>query len=329
MECLWAMASLAGRPVLVTGAGGFIGGHLVEQLVREGARVRTMCRYNSRNERGTLDWLDAEVTDEVEVVLGELRDVESVDAAVQGADVVLHRGAQIAIPYSYVNPRDFVEVNALGTLNVAHAALRHGVLMLFGPDLSGVTAVDLACHEGWFALQLARRGATVLGLDVRQAHVDDALLIARAMGARSFTARTFDIDEGRAQDIGVHDVTLMLGLLYHLENPVRALRLARAVTRKALFIETQVVPHMAGMVDWGSYAFQRRMIGVFGVVDELGEEHAPEAGTGGICLAPSIEALEWMLRKVGFEHVERIPPPDDGYEQHVGNKRVMFAAYPG
>ena len=73
-----------------------------------------MCRYNSRNERGTLDWLDAEVTAEVEVVLGELRDVESVDAAVQGADVVLHLGAQIAIPYSYVNPRDFVEVNALG-----------------------------------------------------------------------------------------------------------------------------------------------------------------------------------------------------------------------
>jgi len=127
MECLWGMTSLAGRPVLVTGAGGFIGGHLVERLVREGARVRAMCRYNSRNDRGTLDWLDTEVTDEVEVVLGELRDVESVDAAVRGADIVLHLGAQIAIPYSYVNPRDFVEVNALGTLNVAQAAVRHGV----------------------------------------------------------------------------------------------------------------------------------------------------------------------------------------------------------
>src|SRR5512133_2881023 len=98
MECLWGMTSLAGRPVLVTGAGGFIGGHLVERLVREGARVRAMCRYNSRNDRGTLDWLDAEVTDEVEVVLGELRDVESVDAAVRGADILLHLGAQLAIP---------------------------------------------------------------------------------------------------------------------------------------------------------------------------------------------------------------------------------------
>jgi dTDP-glucose 4,6-dehydratase len=121
------MTTLAGKAVLVTGAGGFIGGHLVEHLVRDGARVRAMCRYNSRNDRGTIDWLDPEVSGEVEVVPGELRDVESVAAAVEGTEVVLHLGAQIAIPYSYVNPRDFVEVNALGTLNVAQAALRHGV----------------------------------------------------------------------------------------------------------------------------------------------------------------------------------------------------------
>ena len=121
------MPTLAGKAVLVTGAGGFIGGHLVERLVRDGARVRAMCRYNSRNDRGTLDWLEPEVVADVEVVPGELRDVESVAAAVEGTEVVLHLGAQIAIPYSYVNPRDFVEVNVLGTLNVAQAALRHGV----------------------------------------------------------------------------------------------------------------------------------------------------------------------------------------------------------
>jgi NAD dependent epimerase/dehydratase len=121
------MRSLEGRAVLVTGAGGFIGGHVVERLVNDGARVRALCRYNSRNERGTLDWLPPEVTADVEVVLGELRDVESVADAVAGTDVVLHLGAQIAIPYSYVNPRDFFEVNVLGSLNVAQAALRHGV----------------------------------------------------------------------------------------------------------------------------------------------------------------------------------------------------------
>jgi len=122
-----AMRSLEGRAVLVTGAGGFIGGHVVERLVNDGARVRALCRYNSRNERGTLDWMPPQVTADVEVVLGELRDVESVADAVAGTDVVLHLGAQIAIPYSYVNPRDFFEVNVLGSLNVAQAALRHGV----------------------------------------------------------------------------------------------------------------------------------------------------------------------------------------------------------
>jgi dTDP-glucose 4,6-dehydratase len=121
------VTSLDGRTVLVTGAGGFIGAHLTARLAREGARVRALARYNSRNDRGTLDWLDAEELAGVEVVLGDLRDPESVGSAVAGTDVVFHLGAQIAIPYSYVNARDFLETNALGSLNVAQAALAAGV----------------------------------------------------------------------------------------------------------------------------------------------------------------------------------------------------------
>lgn len=120
-------ASIAGRPVLVTGAGGFIGGHLVDRLARDGARVRALVRYNSRNERGTLDWLPPDTLRQVEVVLGDLRDVESVGSAVAGVEVVFHLGAQIAIPYSYVNPRDFIQTNVVGTLNVAQAARSAGV----------------------------------------------------------------------------------------------------------------------------------------------------------------------------------------------------------
>jgi dTDP-glucose 4,6-dehydratase len=126
------------RTVLVTGAGGFIGGHLVERLVREGARVRAFCRYNSRNDRGTLDWLTPEIQREIDVVMGDLRDVESVSGAVAGVEVVFHLGAQIAIPYSYVNARDYVETNVLGTLNVAQAALQHDVQRLVHTSTSEV-----------------------------------------------------------------------------------------------------------------------------------------------------------------------------------------------
>jgi NAD dependent epimerase/dehydratase len=118
---------MQGRRVLVTGAGGFIGGHLAAALVREGAQVRALCRYNSRNDHGALEWHDREVVREMEVVLGDLRDLESVSGAAEGTEVIMHLGAQIAIPYSYVNARDFFETNVLGSLNVAQAALAHGV----------------------------------------------------------------------------------------------------------------------------------------------------------------------------------------------------------
>jgi NAD dependent epimerase/dehydratase len=142
-------AGLEGRSVLVTGAGGFIGGHLVERLVREGARVRGMVHYNSRGERGTLDWLDQDAVADVEVIAGELRDSESVAAAASGIDIVFHLGAQIAIPYSYVNPRDFFETNVLGSLNVAQAARSAGVRHVIHTSTSEVygTALEIPITE--------------------------------------------------------------------------------------------------------------------------------------------------------------------------------------
>jgi len=127
-----------GRRTLVTGGGGFIGGHLVVALTRAGADVRALCRYNSRSDRGTLDWFAPADTDGVEVQFGDLRDPESVRRAMAGVEFAFHLGAQIAIPYSFVNPRDFVETNVGGTLNVAQAALETGLQRLVHVSTSEV-----------------------------------------------------------------------------------------------------------------------------------------------------------------------------------------------
>jgi NAD dependent epimerase/dehydratase len=118
---------MIGRSVLVTGAGGFIGGHLSVELARRGARVRALVQYNSHDDHGTLEWFDPELVREIEVVAGDLRDAESVAQAMAGTETVFHLGALIAIPYSYANPRGFFETNVIGTFNVAQAALAAGV----------------------------------------------------------------------------------------------------------------------------------------------------------------------------------------------------------
>jgi dTDP-glucose 4,6-dehydratase len=115
------------RSVLVTGAGGFIGSHLVEELVKRNARVRAFVRYNSRGTRGFLDDLPPQTQERIEVVAGDLRDANAVAGAAREVSVIFHLGALIAIPYSYLHPREVVETNVLGTLNVLAAAREHGV----------------------------------------------------------------------------------------------------------------------------------------------------------------------------------------------------------
>lgn len=110
-----------GKKVLVTGAGGFIGSHLVEALLEKGANVRAFVKYNSRSDWGMLSDLPEETQKSIEVITGNVRDPFFVRKAVQGCDYVFHLAALIGIPYSYVAPEDYVAVNVLGTLNVLQA----------------------------------------------------------------------------------------------------------------------------------------------------------------------------------------------------------------
>jgi NAD dependent epimerase/dehydratase len=108
--------------VLVTGAGGFIGSHLTELLVREGYDVRAMVIYDSLDSRGWLDCVDRDVQSAINVVAGDIRDPYFVRHAMIGCDGVLNLAALIAIPYSYVAPESYVQTNVIGTLNVVQAA---------------------------------------------------------------------------------------------------------------------------------------------------------------------------------------------------------------
>jgi len=112
--------------VLITGAGGFVGSHLTEALVKAGAKVRVFIRYNSRDGRGNLEDLDPGVLGQIEIIAGDLRDADAVEQSVKGCSAVFHLGALVGIPYSYKNPREVVETNILGTFNVLTAARDHG-----------------------------------------------------------------------------------------------------------------------------------------------------------------------------------------------------------
>jgi NAD dependent epimerase/dehydratase len=106
------------KKILVTGAGGFIGSHLTEELVRSGHKVRAFVHYNSFNRWGWLDYLPDEITGQLEIFTGDIRDPHGVRKALEGVDCVFHLAALIGIPYSYHSPASYLETNIQGTLNL-------------------------------------------------------------------------------------------------------------------------------------------------------------------------------------------------------------------
>ena len=121
----------------------------------------------------------------------------------------------------------------------------------------------------------------------------------------------------------------MFGLLYHLENPIAIVRLGRALTKEVCLIETQIAPNLSGTIEWGSCYSHKEIPGTFSVIDEMAEVSTDnkEASVTGISLVPSQEVLIWLLKRFGFNRVEIVPPPSDGYEQLVSGNRIMLAAF--
>ena len=116
---------LSGKTVLITGADGFIGSHLTERLVKEGAKVRALSQYNSFNNWGWLE--DVDCKNDIEVVCGDVRDAAYIKHISKNVDVIFHLAALIAIPYSYIAPESYIDTNIKGTMNVCQAALDNNI----------------------------------------------------------------------------------------------------------------------------------------------------------------------------------------------------------
>ena len=110
------------KKILITGADGFIGSHLVELLIRRGFDVKAFCFYNSNGNWGWLDNLEKEIKDEIDVCMGDIRDQDFVRNAAKSCTEIYHLAALIAIPYSYTAPKSYIDTNIHGTLNIVQAA---------------------------------------------------------------------------------------------------------------------------------------------------------------------------------------------------------------
>ncbi|HEX4138516.1 MAG TPA: methyltransferase domain-containing protein [Bryobacteraceae bacterium] len=200
----------------------------------------------------------------------------------------------------------------------------------FGTRLCGIECLDIGCHEGFYSLAMARRGVrNVVAVDAREENLRRARFVAKAMGVENILYRQGCVENLIADLARTFDLTLFLGLLYHVEDPMRCLRQVAAVTGELCIIETQVVDEVEGYAEWGSRDWTRPYQGIVAVIDETGEfgDGNRETGVSPMATCPSPKALLFMLKQAGFRRTEILPPPPGAYEQHARGKRVVCAAW--
>jgi len=200
----------------------------------------------------------------------------------------------------------------------------------FGERLPEIRCLDVGCHEGYYSVAMARKGMRqVLGVDVRESSLTKAAFVRDALGLRNLAFEQHNCEELQVQDGRPYELTLFLGILYHLENPMLCLRNISRLTGEICVIETQVVDEVEGYAEWGAQAWTRPYRGVLALIDESGEFHNrnTEAGATPLATCPSPMALDAMLKHAGFQRSEIIQPPPGAYEQHQRGKRVVCVAY--
>ena len=200
----------------------------------------------------------------------------------------------------------------------------------FGGRVQNIECLDIGCHEGYYSLAIARHGARyVTGIDAREENLKRARFAAEAAGATAVEYKKGRVETLAADEGRTYELTLLLGVLYHVEDPMLCLRQVAAITGEVCVLETQVVDETEGFAEWGAREWTRPYQGILALIDETGEFAAGnrETGVSPIATCPSPKALMFMLKHAGFRRAEILNPPPDAYEQHARGKRLMCAAY--
>jgi tRNA (mo5U34)-methyltransferase len=248
----------------------------------------------------------------------------------------IHRGIEDLGPWFY--PFDFgaglctkalVPEEVTGIFSTRLRMAEQAIIGYFGQRVPGLECLDIGCHEGFYSLAMARLGMRVTGVDARDANLRRARFVADAMGLDGITYRKGRVETLVADGGRKYDLTLFLGVLYHVEDPMLCLRQVAEVTGDMCVIETQVVDEVEGTTEWGARDWKRPYQGILALIDETGEFDAGgrETGVTPMATCPSPRALRFMLRQAGFRHVEEIVPFEGAYEQHARGKRVVYAAW--
>lgn len=204
-------------------------------------------------------------------------------------------------------------------------AMLHVLDLRFPERVREIDAIDLASHEGWFSLELAKRVRRVRGYDINPASVEAAQRVCALFPVANLEFAIADVRAMQAPGTPPAEFVLLFGLLYHVEDPFRILRIAASLATDTLLIETQLTGwDISGAVEFGSYEWRKPILGWFALVDD---DHNREGGTTGVALIPSLEAVRQSLLRLGFVRVQVIDAFNAGAEQLRRGQRAIIAAF--
>jgi tRNA (mo5U34)-methyltransferase len=196
----------------------------------------------------------------------------------------------------------------------------------FPQGLAGKVCLDIACNEGYFSHLLCHRGATVKGIDVREANIQRARKVQSILGydpkRMVYQVENF-LDNKDEPDS--YDVTLFLGLLYHIENPMRAIRTLHSITRTFCIIETQLTRQIASIISgWGQTGVTLELPASLAIYEEPDMGTNNLAASNSLSFIPNAAAVHQLLSAAGFTQVMQLTPHADANCQYLNNDRGIF-----